>query len=92
MSGLCGGVSRTAARISIIRVTDAILEFKDEYLRMPSMVDRDRVAREYFERFGIPKLAFGVDGMHASGQACPHSTTKVLEQKTMLFPQRAGNQ
>ena len=35
------------------------------------MADRDRVARKYFERFGIPKIAYGVDGMHATFVGMP---------------------
>ena len=49
------------------------------------MVDRDRVAREYFERFGIPKIAYGVDGMHAKFVGMPR------DRPAHIPPQRFWN-
>ena len=73
ISGLCGGISQFAARKSIIKVTNAILTLRQRFLRMPSAREKQEVAADMMDRFGLPGFAYGVDGMVAVFNAKPRS-------------------
>ena len=49
------------------------------------MEERDRIAAEYFDRFGIPNIAYGVDGMHAIFEGMPRG------RPPLVPPQRFWN-
>ncbi len=71
ISGLCGGVSRAAAHKAICQVTDAIVARRKEFIFFPSVEEMRESQRELAERFGLPRFAFGVDGMFVKFDGAP---------------------
>ena len=58
---------------SIIKVTNAVLTLRPRFLRMPSASEKQEVAADMMDRFGLPGFACGVDGMVAVFNAKPRS-------------------
>lgn len=71
VSGLCGGVSQNAAREALIRVTDAIIERKDQFIFMPDVQEMEDTSERMFDKFGLPRFAMAVDGMMSRFEEAP---------------------
>jgi hypothetical protein len=70
-SALCAGISQPTACRIIHRVSRALCEHKAEHIYMPSPEEMVETAAEMMDRFGVPRLACGVDGMHARLENAP---------------------
>jgi len=62
VSGMCGGLSQNCARGALIRVADALVKRKPDYVKMPTETERQETAYRMFTRFGLPRFAYAVDG------------------------------
>ncbi len=71
VSGLCGGVSKAAAHKAICQVTEAIVARRNEFIFFPSVDEMRESQRELAARFGLPRFAFGVDGMFVKFDGAP---------------------
>jgi len=71
IAGLCGGVSQKAAWCAVRRVVNAICALKDEFIRMPTNEECAVTARFLENKFGLPRFAFGVDGVVVKFEEAP---------------------
>ena len=55
VTGMCGGLSQGGARMSLVRVTDAIVEKKDEFIKLPSKAKCEDTVLRMKEKFGLPR-------------------------------------
>ena len=62
VTGLMHGVSQSTARACIIRVTNALVARKAQYIFMPTIEEMTETATEMEDRFHLPGFALGVDG------------------------------
>ena len=63
VSGVCGGVSQEAARQAVVRVTDALVKRKQDFIFMPTVQEMEDTSSEMLERFHLPRFSMAVDGM-----------------------------
>ena len=63
ISGWCSGVSQNGARLSILRVTDALIRIKPHFVHMSSVECMQETALRMHEKFGLPRFAYAVDGV-----------------------------
>ena len=71
VSGQSHNIGRTAARDIIVRVTDAILEYKDKFVYLPSPEEMRMTADEMFDRFKLPNFGVAIDGIHMKFAQAP---------------------
>jgi hypothetical protein len=64
ISGFCFGISQSTARLCILRVTDALIKLKDEYMHLPDVEEMAATAERIYQRFHLPRFCMAVDGMH----------------------------
>jgi hypothetical protein len=80
IAGFCGGVSKSCAWVTINRVTDRLLVLKGQFIQLPTNAEMAETAQYFLERFGLPRFAFGVDGVITSFEEapcnCPPGTVK----------------
>lgn len=62
VSGVCGGVCQWTARSALVRVTNALLKLKSDYIHMPSSAQMQETSLRMLDKFGLPRFAFAVDG------------------------------
>ena len=65
VTGYCGDCSQSSAHRAIQFVRDRILSLQEEYIRMPTLVERQETAAFMHEKYHLPGFAYGVDGMFA---------------------------
>ena len=58
-----GGVSQNAARTSLVRVTEALIKRRADFMFMPSTEEMVETSTMMQERFHLPRFAMAVDGM-----------------------------
>jgi hypothetical protein len=63
VSGVCGGVSQGAARQALVRVTDALVRRKSDFIFMPSIEEMEDTSAMMLERFHLSRFSMAVDGM-----------------------------
>ena len=63
VSGVCAGVSQFSARKALVRVTEALVKLRQEYIFMPSAEEMETTCAMMLERFGLPRFSMAVDGM-----------------------------
>ena len=63
VSGVCGGVSQAAARQALVRVTDALVKRKQEFIFMPTVQEMEDTSAQMLGRFHLPRFSMAVDGM-----------------------------
>ena len=63
VSGVCAGVSQNAARLAMVRVTEALIKRRADYMFMPSTEEMVETSTMMQERFHLPRFAMAVDGM-----------------------------
>ena len=71
ITGLGSGVSQFAARAALIRVTDALIARKAQFISMPDIQEMEETSQKMLERFGLPRFAMAVDGMMARFEEAP---------------------
>ena len=72
VTALCGGqVSKSSAQRQIKRVRSKLLELKDNYVRLPTLQEREETAEYILEKYNLPGFAYGIDGMHAVYEELP---------------------
>ena len=62
ISGWCAGVSQNGARLSLERVTEALVKRKGEFIFMPNADTMQKTAERMQDKFSLPRFAFAVDG------------------------------
>ena len=77
-AALCGGVSYSACWWAIQRVTHALGQHKVEFMRMPNHEEMSATARRMYERFGLQRFAFAIDGMLVRFDGAPRSIPRGL--------------
>jgi hypothetical protein len=70
-TALCGGISQPSVCRIVKRVSEAICMHKAEHINMPSLEEMHETAGHMMGRFGLPRIALGVDGMHARLEKAP---------------------
>jgi hypothetical protein len=73
IAGYCGAVSNTCAWTTINRVTDRLFQLKGQFIRLPTAPEMEQTAQNLFERFGLPRFAFGIDGVITSFEEAPRN-------------------
>ena len=73
ISGWCAGVSQNAARLCLVRVTDALIRRKNQFIFMPSADTMQDTAERMQEKFKLPRFAFAVDGVHVRFTNAPNN-------------------
>ena len=63
ISGLCGGISQYAARAALVRVTEALVRRRSQFISMPTVEQMEDTSGRNLERFSLPRFALAVDGM-----------------------------
>ena len=63
-TGLTYGASQNNARECLIRVVDAIITLKDQYIYMPLARERQKTSDAMYEFRGLRGFAWGIDGTH----------------------------
>ncbi len=80
IAGLCGGVSKSAAHYAIDEVRRALVNIRHEYIHFPTEDEMRDSARRLQDRFGIGRIAFGVDGtfikLHGAPRKIPRGNTQ----------------
>ena len=71
VTGLCGGVSQNGARLALVRVTDALVKRRAEFIYMPDTEEMEETSQNIKERFGLPRFSFAVDGMMTRFEEAP---------------------
>ena len=71
ISGWCSGVSQNSARLCVVRVAEALIRKKEDFICMPNADEMQKTAERMYERFRLPRLAFAVDGMHVRFPEAP---------------------
>ena len=71
VTGLCGGISRNGARLALIRVTDALVKKRAEFIYMPGIEEMEETSQKIMERFKLPRFAMAVDGMMTRFEEAP---------------------
>ena len=71
IAGLCGGVSQYAARQALKEVTEALLQYRKQYIFMPTINEMHETAEKMFQRFKLPRFALGVDGVMIKFETAP---------------------
>ena len=62
ISGWCAGVSQNGARLSLQRVTEALVRRKGDFVYMPDSNTMQETAERMEDKFNLPRFAFAVDG------------------------------
>ena len=70
-SGWCSGVSQSTARECVVRVTDALIRRKNEFIAMPNVDQMSQTAEKMYQRFKLPRFSFAVDGMQVRFTEAP---------------------
>jgi len=70
-AGFCAGVSKRSAWWATERVTEAICQFRAEYVRLPTNDQKDQMAQRMLDRFHLPRFAFAVDCVLAKFEKAP---------------------
>ena len=73
ISGWCAGVSQNAARLCLVRVTEALIRRKSEFITMPSVAQMEETSQRMFEKFKLPRFACAVDGMQVPFSDAPRN-------------------
>ena len=63
-TGLCFDGSQYAARDCLIRVCNALLLLKGQWIFMPSVAEQARTSEFNLTKFGLPGISMAVDGVH----------------------------
>ena len=71
VTGLCGGVSQNGARLALIRVTDALVKRRAEFIYMPDTEEMEQTSQSIMERFQLPRFSMAVDGMMTRFEEAP---------------------
>ena len=71
ISGFCFGISQSTARLCILRVTDALLKLKNDFMALPDVGEMAATAERIYQRFHLPRFCMAVDGMHVRFSDAP---------------------
>ena len=75
----CAGISQCGARLSLIRVTEALIKRKNQFIFMPHSDQMQETAQRMLEKFQLPRFAFAVDRMQVRFTEAPR---KIPANKT----------
>ena len=77
ITGICGHLDNSGSVNRVIREVKAlVLAIEHEFVRLPSRAKKAETARYVLEEFGIPNIAYGIDGMLASFNQKPRKLPK----------------
>jgi hypothetical protein len=79
ISAWCAGISQNGARLCLIRVTDALIKRKSEFIFMPNVDKMLDTAQRMYDKFKLPRFAYAVDGVQMRFSDAPR---KIPENKT----------
>ena len=63
----------------MVRVTEALLQLKNEYIAMPDVGEMALTAERIYQRFHLPRFCMAVDRMHVS---FPDAPRRIPDQTT----------
>lgn len=81
VTGLGSGVSQYAARAAMVRVTDALISRRAQFISMPDIQEMEETSQKMLERFGLPRFAMAVDGMMARFEEAPRKLPEGKHQQ-----------
>ena len=70
-SAWCAGISMEGARLSIIRVANALIRRKAEFIYLPSSDEMLATSQRILDRFKLPRFALAVDGVQMRFNEAP---------------------
>ena len=71
VTGWCGGISQNGARCALIRVTDALISRRADFIYMPGIAEMEETSQRNLVRFKLPRFSMAVDGMMARFELAP---------------------
>ena len=88
-TGLCFDGSQSAARICLIKVCDALLSLKGQWIYMPSDVEQARTAQYCLDKFGLPGISMAVDGVHCYFADTPRGVPAHINELKVFWGRKA---
>ena len=88
-TGLCFDGSQSAARICIIKVCDALLSLKGQWIYMPSVAEQARTAQYCLDKFGLPGISMAVDGVHCYFADTPRGVPAHINELKVFWGRKA---
>ena len=71
ITGWCAGVSQNGARLSLERVTEALVKRKPQFVYMPNENTMHKTSERMQTKFHLPRLAMAVDGCQVVFTSAP---------------------
>lgn len=88
-TGLCFDGSQSAARICLIKVCDALLSLKGQWIYMPSDAEQARTAQYCLDKFGLPGISMAVDGVHCYFADTPRGVPAHINELKVFWGRKA---
>ena len=88
-TGLCFDGSQSAARICLIKVCDALLSLKGQWIYMPSVAEQARTAQYCLDKFGLPGISMAVDGVHCYFADTPRGVPAHINELKVFWGRKA---
>ena len=88
-TGLCFDGSQSAARICIIKVCDALLSLKGQWIYMPSVAEQAHTAQYCLDKFGLPGISMAVDGVHCYFADTPRGVPAHINELKVFWGRKA---
>lgn len=78
-TGLTYGASQGNARDCLVRVVDAVITLKEQYIYMPSPRERRETSDHFFSLKGLKGFAWGIDGTHCFFNGKPRGVPEGMD-------------
>ena len=88
-TGLCFDGSQSAARECLIKVCNALLSLKGQWIYMPSVAEQARTAEYGLARFGLPGISMAVDGVHCYFTDTPRGVPAQIDELKVFWGRKA---
>ena len=88
-AGLCFDGSQSAARTCLIKVCDALLSLKGQWIYMPSVAEQARTAQFCLDKFKLPCISMAVDGVHCFFADTPRGVPAHINELKVFWGRKA---
>ena len=88
-AGLCFDGSQSAARTCLIKVCDALLSLKGQWIYMPSVAEQARTTQFCLDKFKLPGISMAVDGVHCFFADTPRGVPAHINELKVFWGRKA---
>ena len=88
-TGLCFEGSQSAARACLIKVCNALLSLKGQWIYMPSVAEQAQTAQFNMTKFGLPGISMAVDGVHCYFADTPRGVPGHIDNLKVFWGRKA---